>query len=295
MSVDAARLRSRLFAIAMMCAAMICFTCLDTSAKFLGRELPSIEVVWARYMGAGIVALFASRVLVRPSLMCSRRPGLQMLRSSLLLGSTIANFFALRKLQLAETSTIGFLQPMCVAALAGPFRGEKVGGARMAAIFVGFIGVLIATRPGAGAFQPIVIVSVLGVICNAGYAIATRSVAAHDRPETTLAWTQIAGIALLTPILPWVWRTPPDAFGWMIMAGMGLFAVLGPWLVILGHQRAPAPALAPFNYTQLVWMIVAGLLIFGDVPPVATLVGAGVVVACGLFLLLHERRNVHNL
>ena len=65
--------------------------------------------------------------------------------------------------------------------------------------------------------------------------------------------------------------------------------------MILGHQRAPAPALAPFNYTQLVWMIVAGLLIFGDVPPVATLVGAGVVVACGLFLLLHERRNVHNL
>lgn len=275
----------------MMCGTMVCFTCLDTSAKFLGRELLSIEVVWARYTGAAIVALFASRILVRPSLLRSRRPRMQILRSTLLLGSTLANFFALRKLQLAETSTINFLLPMCVAALAGPFLGEKVGGARLAAILIGFVGVLIATRPGAGTFQPIVIVSVLGVLCNSGYAIATRSVAAHDAPETTLAWTQFAGIVVLTPLLPWIWKTPPDLFGWAVMAGMGLFAVLGHWLLILAHQRAPAPVLAPFNYTQLIWMIVSGFLVFGDVPPLATLVGAGVVVACGLFLLLHERRG----
>jgi drug/metabolite transporter (DMT)-like permease len=203
----------------------------------------------------------------------------------------MANFLALRQLQLAETSTISFLQPMFVALLAGPLLGESVGGARLMAIAVGFLGVLIATRPGTHAFQPIVVVAIGGVACAAIYALATRRLAAHDSPETTLAWTQIAGIVLLTPVLPWIWETPPNAFVWAVMAAMGGFAALGHGLLILAHQRAPAPVLTPFNYTQLIWMSVSGLIVFGDRPPAATVLGAGLVVACGLFLVMYERRG----
>jgi drug/metabolite transporter (DMT)-like permease len=221
----------------------------------------------------------------------ARRPGLQVVRSLLLFGSTMANFLALRQLQLAETSTISFLQPMFVALLAGPLLGESVGGARLVAIAVGFLGVVIATRPGADAFQPVVLLAIGGVACAAVYALATRRLAAHDSPETTLAWTQVAGIALLTPVLPWVWETPPTAFAWAVMAAMGGCAALGHGLLILAHQRAPAPVLTPFNYTQLIWMIVSGVLVFGDRPPGATLLGAGLVVACGLFLVMYERQG----
>jgi len=275
----------------MMCAAMVCFAALDTCAKWLGQRLPTVEVVWARYIAASLFALFVTRAFRRPRLLLARRPGLQLVRSTLLFGSTMANFLALRQLQLAETSTISFLQPMFVALMAGPLLGEKVGGARLAAITVGFAGVLIATRHGTSAFQPVVVLAVTGVACAAAYALATRRLAAHDSPETTLAWTQIAGIVLLTPVLPGVWATPPSAFAWMLMGAMGAFAALGHGLLILAHQRAPAPVLTPFNYTQLLWMIVSGMIVFGDRPPGATLLGAGLVVACGLFLVLHERRG----
>ncbi len=73
------------------------------------------------------------------------------------------------------------------------------------------------------------------------------------------------------------------------MAGMGAFGALGHGLLIKAHQLAPAATLAPFGYTQLLWMIASGWLVFGDWPPPATFVGAGLVVGCGLFLLFYER------
>ena len=173
--------------------------------------------------------------------------------------------------------------------MAGPLLGERVGGARMIAIIVGFLGVLIATRPGTSAFQPIVLVAVAGVICNSGYVLATRRLAGVDSAQTTLLWTQAAGVILLTPILPWVWEQPESLHVCTAMAGLGAFAASGHGLLIVAHKFAPAPVLTPFNYTQLVWMIISGLIVFGDWPPIATLIGAAVVVACGAWLALRER------
>jgi len=274
-----------------MCAALACFAAIDTSAKFLSRQLPTVEVAWARYMVAGVFALLLSRAPANPTVFRTQRLGLEILRSCLLLGSTLANFVALRKLQLAETSTINFMQPMIVALMAAPVLGEKVGVPRAMAIAVGFLGVIVATQPGTSAFQPVVLVSVAGVTCSAGYALVTRKVTAHDSPQTMLAWTQVAGIVGLTPVLPFVWKTPPTPLFWTICCTMGFFAFAGHSLLILAHQRAPAAVLTPFNYTQLVWMITLGFLVFGDEPPAATLFGAVLVVTCGLFLVLYERRS----
>jgi drug/metabolite transporter (DMT)-like permease len=281
--------RMRILAIALICGAMVCFTGLDTCAKWLAATLPAAQIVWARYVAAALIALAASRPLSRPSALRSNSPWLQSLRSALLLGATGANVLALRQLQLSETATISFLTPIFVALMAGRLLGERVGAERAIAIAVGFLGVAIATRPGTAAFHPIVFVAVAGVLCNAGYVIATRRLAGADAPQTTLAWTQLAGIVVLTPILPWVWRQPATVEVWLIMAGMGMFATAGHALLIIAHRFAPAPALTPFTYTQLVWMIVSGVLVFGDWPPAATLGGAALVVACGAYLALRER------
>jgi drug/metabolite transporter (DMT)-like permease len=219
--------RMRVLAIGLMCGAMLCFTGLDTCAKWLSFGLPAVQIVWARYVAAALIALAASRPLSRPAALRSRRPWLQLIRSTLLLGSTMANVLALRQLQLSETATISFLTPIFVALLAGPLLGERVGTERVIAIAVGFLGVAIATRPGTAAFQPIVLVAVAGVLCNSGYVLATRRLAAADPPQTTLAWTQIAGIVILTPLLPWVWRHPATAQVWLIMAAMGAFGACG--------------------------------------------------------------------
>lgn len=284
--------RERIVAIGLMALALVFFTALDSSAKLLSRQLPTVEIAWARYLGAALVAAAATRVHARPRLLRSKRPRLQALRSILLLCSTIANFLAVRKLQLAETSTIAFLAPIFIALLAGPLLGEWPGRARLAAIAVGFLGVIVATRPGAHAFQPIVLVAIAGALCNAGYSLATRGVAGHDSGQTTLLWTQIAGVAALTPLLPWFWVAPVSALGWALMAGMGVLGAVGHGLLIKAHQLAPASTLAPFGYTQLLWMIASGYLVFGDWPPATTFAGAALVVGCGLFLLFHERQTV---
>jgi drug/metabolite transporter (DMT)-like permease len=132
--------RMRIFAIALMCGAMVCFTGLDTSSKWLGLGLPVAQIVWARYAGAAVIAVAVARPWSQPAVLRSKRPGLQALRSLLLLGSTVSVVVALRQLQLAETATISFLTPIFVALLAGPLLGERVGGERSIAIAVGFLG-----------------------------------------------------------------------------------------------------------------------------------------------------------
>ena len=281
--------RLRIVAIALMCGAMLLFTGLDTSSKWLGLRLPISEIVWARYMGATVFALLAARPWSRPAVLVSKRPWLQALRSLFLLGSTAFGVIALRSLQLAETATISFLLPILVALAAGPLLGERVGRERMIAIVFGFVGVLIATRPGTSAFQPVVVIAVAGVLCNAGYFLATRKLAGVDFSHTTLVWTQAAGVVLTTPLLPWTWATPQSLHVWAVLGGLGVFGAAGHALVIVAHKYAPAPVLTPFSYTQLIWMIASGFLIFGDVPPAATLIGAAIVVACGAFLALRER------
>jgi drug/metabolite transporter (DMT)-like permease len=281
----------RFLAIGLMCATMVCFTGQDTCAKWLSASLPIAQIVWARYVGAAVIALVASRSLSRPAILRSRRPRLQLLRSVLLFCSTTANILALRQLQLSETATISFLTPVFVALLAGPVLGESVGPEGVIAIALGFLGVLIATRPGTAAFQPIVLLAVAGVVCNSGYVLATRKLAGADPAQTTLAWTQIAGIVFLTPILPWIWRQPQSAVDWLIMAAMSVFAATSHGMLIVAHRFAPAPTLTPFTYTQLIWMIVSGVLVFGDWPAASTLLGAALVVACGAYLALRERRG----
>ncbi len=279
----------RLVAIALMCGAMLCFTGLDTSSKWLGLRLPIGEIVWSRYVGASVIALAVARPWARPGAFRSARPGLQMLRSALLFGATGCVVAALRSLQLAESATIGFLTPIFVALASGPLLGERVGRERAIAIAVGFLGVVIATRPGASAFQPAVLIAVAGAICNTGYVLATRKLAGVDPSRTTLLWTQAAGLIVLTPLLPWVWSAPQSAKAWAVLAGLGVFGAAGHALLIVAHRFAPASFLTPFTYTQLVWMTASGLLIFGDVPPIATLIGAALGVSCGAWLALRER------
>ena len=173
----------RILAIALMCATMVCFTGQDTCAKWLSASLPIAQIVWARYVGASLIALVVSRPLSRPTMLRSRRPRLQLLRSVLLFASTTTNVFAVHQLQLSETATISFLTPVFVALLAGPLLGEKVSAERMIAIALGFLGVVIATRPGAGAFQPIVLVAIAGVVCNSVYVLVTRKLAGADSPD----------------------------------------------------------------------------------------------------------------
>jgi len=281
--------RTRLIAIGLMCSAVVCFAMLDASAKWLGGEMHTMQVVFARYGGSMILVLLLFNPWSRPGVLKTKRPWLQWGRSFLLLASTALNFFALRYLQLAETVSIMFATPLLVALMSGPLLGEWPGPRRMAAIGVGFLGVLVVTRPGFGGMHPAAFLSVIGCVCYALYSLSTRMLAAHDSSETTLIYSGAAGTLAVLPLLPWVWTTPQTPLPWLLMGVVGAMGGFGHWLLIVAHRLAPATVLAPFIYSQLVWMVLLGWLVFGQLPDRWTFIGGTIVVASGLYLLYRER------
>jgi drug/metabolite transporter (DMT)-like permease len=287
---SAAARRNRLVGLALMCGAVTCFAGLDTSAKWLSHSTDPLLGVWARYVSSVVLVSLVVNPWSVPGLARTRRPWMQAGRSVLLLLSTACNFFALQYLQVAQTTSIMFAAPLLVALAAGPLLGEWIGPRRLAAIGVGFVGVLIITRPGFGGMHPAALLSVFGTACYALYAISTRVLAGSDSSATTLFYSGLAGVVLVTPFVPFVWSTPSLLVA-LMMAATGVFGAVGHWLLILAHARAPAPVLAPFLYTQLIWVVILGYLVFGDLPDYWTLIGASVVIASGMYLLYRERER----
>jgi drug/metabolite transporter (DMT)-like permease len=281
---------NRLAAIGLMCAAVATFSVLDTTAKYLSAEMSTPEIVWARYAGHLLFTLFLFRPRTLVAQLSSRRPWLQFGRGALLILSTLFNFLGVRYLQLTETVSIFFLGPLIVALLSIAFLGEKVGPRRWGAIFVGFLGVMIVVRPGLGGIHGAVLFSFGAVLCYALYSIATRMLAGVDRPETSLLYSALVGVALSTPVLPFFWTWPSGALAWGLFLFMGFCGAVGHYMLILAHQHVGASVLAPFSFTAIIWMAITGYVVFSDVPAWTTLVGAGVVIASSLYLLYRERR-----
>jgi len=284
----------RLVGIGLMMAALVCFTAIDTSAKWLGRTLPPLEITFFRYFVAFLLSAIVFNPVTARHAWTTRRPALQILRACFLLGSTAFNFVALRYLQLAETMSIVFAVPFVVAILSVPILGEQVGGRRWAAIAVGFLGVLLVTRPTPSHFDPAMLWAFAAASCYAGYVIVTRMLTGVDSAASLLLLPAGAAVVMIAPFVPAIWVTPPTLLHWGLLALTGLAGATGHFLLILAYGRTPASALSPFIYAQIVWMTLAGWLIFGDVPSSFTVIGAAVVVASGLWLVHMERgrRNV---
>jgi len=280
----------RLTGIALMCGAVACFALLDTTAKYLSLSMSTFEVVWARYTGAFLFPFIVSNPWTRPGLTRTARPALQIGRSVLLLGSTMCNFAALRYLQLDEAIALVFSTPFFVAALSGPLLGEWVRWRRWTAIAVGFVGVLVVTRPGPGSFQPAALLSLSAALFYALYSLTTRMLARTDSNETTLFYSNIVGAAALLPVVPFVWTTPTDPLVIALMISTGAIGSFGHYLLIAAHRLAPAAVLSPFIYTEIVLVIALGYLVFGDLPNRFTLAGAAIVVASGLYIVHRERK-----
>ena len=287
--VAAAAARARLKGIGLMCAALACFACLDTLAKWLGTMMDPMQVVWTRYCSALLMVLVIFNPLGNPSVLVTRRPWIQAIRSALLFGSTAFNFIALQYLQLDQTVSIMFATPFIVAILSGPFLGEWIGPRRWAAVIVGFLGVLVVTRPWAGTMHWAMLLTFAGACVYALYNLLTRMLAGHDSAATTSIYSVAFGALVATILVPMVWITPTSPGVIVGMVAIGALGAFGHWLLIVAHGYAPAGILAPFIYTQIVWMTALGWLVFAQVPAANTLAGAAIVIASGLYLLYRER------
>lgn len=291
MPAAAASRTSRLKSIGLMCLAVSVFACLDASAKYLQARsgLPMPQIVWLRFLGQMAVIVVVLGAINIPALVSTKKPWHQALRSLLLLGSTAFNFAALVTLRMDQSLTIQFLAPLLVALLAGPLLGEWVGWRRMLAIVVGFGGILVAIRPGYAEIPPAVLLSFGCMLCYALFMLSTRYLAAFDPPEVTLFLSLFAGTLLCAPLalMQWVW--PPDALTWVMLGMLGMFGGAGHYLFILAYRSAPASAVAPFLYTQLIAASAIGYLVFSDIPDLWTLAGSAIIAMSGIYLVHRER------
>ncbi len=291
-SAEAAR--HRLQAIGLMMAAVVLFSALDTTAKFLvTREGLSVgQVVWVRFVGQFVLLLLlvpAFGIMTAKALFTTNRFGLQIVRSVLMVGTTAFNFIALQYLRLDQTITIVFLAPLMVALLAGPLLGEWVGWRRFAAILFGFVGVLIAVRPGFSAVHPAVLYAFAAMFVYALFMLLTRHMAHFDPPLVTLFYSMFVGTFAGAPFALMDWHAPPDALSWILLGSLGILGGTGHWLFLHAYRLAPASSIAPFLYMQILSMVAFGFAVFGDLPDIWTLAGASLIVASGVYLVHRER------
>jgi drug/metabolite transporter (DMT)-like permease len=286
--------KGRIQAIGLMIIAVAFFSALDASAKYLATRshLPMAQIVWARFIGQFVLLLVlvpTFGIMSAKALFTTNRLGLQLVRSVLMVATTAFNFMALQFLRLDQTISIVFLAPLVVALLAGPFLGEWVGWRRAAAIAVGFAGVLIVVCPGLADVHPAVGYSLLAMLAYALFMLLTRYMSGMDPPLVTLFYSMFSGALFGAPLAYQAWVTPAGVLEWLLLGTLGILGGTGHYLFIHAYRLAPASAVTPFLYVQLLTMVAFGYAVFGDVPDLWTLAGSAVIVGSGIYLIHRER------
>jgi drug/metabolite transporter (DMT)-like permease len=273
--------------IALILASTVFLGISDVTAKYLSATLPSIEIAWLRFLVFALIMVPAMLPGSPLYALRSSRPGLQLMRGVALLGSSLFFISGLRFLPIAEASATGFVSPLFVTALSIVFLGESVGLRRWLATGVGLIGVLIVLRPGSSAFHPAALFSIVSALAWACTLVMTRMMSGRERAVTTMTYSSLTGVCILSALVPLVWVAPSwhDVFFGIVI---GIASTLGQWIVVLAFRYADASVLAPFSYTQLLWVSMLGFIIFGEVPDVWTVIGAAFIVASGLYTAHRE-------
>ncbi|MDF0597848.1 DMT family transporter [Psychromarinibacter halotolerans] len=274
--------------LALMALAMFVFSAVDTQAKFLTQTMHPIQVTWSRQLGLFAAMLF---LLARhgPSVLKTAHPWLQVFRGCLAAVSAVCFIVAVSFVPLADAVSISFIAPFIVTLLSAFILRETVGIRRWAAVTIGFLGTLIVIRPGMGVVDPAIFFVVLAAFCFALRQIVSRSLANSDRTITTVAYTALVSVVLLTLPLPFVWQTPTTGIELILLLGVAAMAGVGEFTLIKALEVGQAAVVAPVQYSLLLWSTFYGWLIFNDLPDFWTWVGALIIVSTGLYTLHRER------
>lgn len=271
-----------------MVGATCLFVCQDSTSRILLGSYPATEIAFARYL-VHMVLVTGFLAFRDPRLMISRRPLLQLLRSSFLLAATLFIMLALKTMPFVDFSAIVWVAPVLVAGLSIFVLHEKVSPGIWISVATGLTGVwVIIGRTGLD-FSFSMLFPFLAALANALYQITTRLLHGANSSMTTLFYTALAGVFFCGGYLPFV-AVAPDVTGGGLMLLLGLLGVASHFCLILAFAAAPANIVAPFGYTALLWAALFSLFIFGEIPSLRTLLGAALIVGAGLYVFLRGRK-----
>lgn len=274
----------------LMTATAFVFALQDGFSRHLADEYNVFMIVMIRYwFFASFVVVIATRKAggLR-AVLATRQLGLQIFRGVLLAGEVCIMVTGFVILGLIESHAVFAVYPLLIAALSGPFLGERVGWRRWVAIGIGFVGVMIILQPGFGVFQPAALIPLLAAGLFALYGLLTRYVGRTDSAAVSFFWTGVSGAVAMTAIGIW-FLEPIRADDWIWIALLCLTSALSHFLLIRAYEVAEASAVQPFAYLQLPFTVALGVLVFAETIRANVLVGAVVIVGAGLFTLWRAR------
>lgn len=282
--------RHNLAAIGHVVLAFALFATLDAAIKWLSASYDVVQLTFTTSLVAFIpVVIMLARGGSLAAALRPRHPWQVGLRALLLAVDTVCAYTAFSLLPLADAYTLLFAGPMLVTALSVPLLKDQVGWRRWSAVIVGFCGVLIILRPG---FAELTLGHLAALGAAFTFALSTIILRRLGESETSgalLLSTLLALVLVTAPLLPFVYRGP-DAEGWALMIGGGLIAGIAHSGLVRGFRMAPPAIVAPFQYTQMVWAVVFGYILFSELPGIWTIVGSVVIAASGLYILWRETK-----
>jgi drug/metabolite transporter (DMT)-like permease len=284
---DSPERRAALAGIGLMVAGIFLFAVNDALGKWLVATYSVGQVLLIRSIAAlALLAPFIWRD--RASFAPAPRWGMQALRAALATAEVACFYWAVSYLPLADVMAYYLAGPIFVTAIAGAFLGESVGWRRWTAVAVGFLGVILCLRPGTAMLSWPALIALAGSFTFSLSMIATRTL--RGTSDTVLVTTQtLAALAFGAALAPlnWVALTPRDG---VLLALLGMVAMVAHVCVNRSLKLAPASIVVPYQYTTIVWAVLFGYLVFGDVPDAWMLSGAAIIIGAGLFIFLRERR-----
>lgn len=284
-----------LLGIALQLGATFLFTLMGALIRYLGDRIPIGEQVFAR----SFLALLPLMIMLAwrrelASAFKMKSPGRHLTRAFTGVGAMVLMFLGLARLPIADATAITFITPLFSVALAAIFLGEVVRIYRWGAVAVGFVGVLIMLSPHLGA-EAMTSSATAGAIMTLFGAFLTSAamtqVRAMTKSESTaslvFSFQLIAAFCGLL-MFPWTWvlPSPGDA---LALLGIGVFGGIAQIFLTDSYRHAPASVVAPFSYTAMIWAVVLGYFMFGELPSMIVLAGAAIVIAAGLFVIFRER------
>lgn len=273
-----------------MIAATAIFSISIAASKWLVATYPVGEVLFFR----SLVSLVLFAAFVVPinglSVFRTRRPVAHLVRGLSQTVSQTLQLIALALLPIATVTAINFSAPLFATLASLYFLKESVGARRWIALSVGFLGVLIITSPGAEAFQVGALFALASAVLFGTVTTGVRGMTSTESAETLTLYQLLLLAVFYSLALPFAFMTPTWTDTPLFLAN-GAAAVLGQYWWTRALHLAPTAAVVPFQYLSLIWVMIIGFAVWGDVPTVSLLIGSAIVIGSGLFLLLKESRR----
>ncbi len=278
--------RGALFAL----GAFAVFSTHDVIIKVLGGTYSPIQVVFFSVLLSFPLATLMLMRDTKPETLIPRHPWWLALRTLAAVVTGVSAFYAFSVLPLAQTYAIIFASPLLITVLAIPVLGERVRLRRWIAVLVGLIGVLVVLRPGA---EPLTLghgAALLAALGGSTAAIVVRKIGAEERPVVMLLYPMVVNFVVMAALLPLVYIPMPiDHLG--MLGVVAVFAWIANRMVIVAYQNGEAAIIAPMQYSQILWASIYGFLFFDEVIDAPTAVGASIIIASGLYIVLRESRG----